>query len=308
MDFCDVMWDSATRDLQSERNELARTAALTDAETVWPLVAGAVDERDLGYRLQLADNALRTIATRRGYEQDSLRDDLVTRWRLLAESRAMVAPTAAPTAEAWEAAMDRAITRLATKAARENPRVPMHVCLSLAAEAVRKIADASPLAWESWGHVADGPFTQRMKNWQPPSLKTPPELGGKGEIPTLKAPPRTPPRVTPEFSHAPEVHTPVPNPGERPAPPSFSDRSSVDDAMHGPVGTTSPSFSDTSDTHTSPGAAGTTPSTTFSDTGGPDSPPPPAAAPAVGGFSNPAPTHIAPRPPSGPPSMPTFSG
>lgn len=311
----DLMWDNAGRDLEAERLELARTAALSDAEPgVWPLVAAAVDERDLGHRLALAASALQTIAEQRGYTVQALTEDMTARWRLLAEANALQAPVrqaALQRTAAQENALDLAISKLAGKAAAENPLMPMNECMRLAAEAVTKVADASPLAWESWGHVADGPLTHRIKTWQPPKLPSPGAedgLGGGSSAPTSM--PHKPPRLdlTPSFSDAPGTDTPLSNRGERPGPSPFSHGPGHDTPLSDPAGTAMPSFSDPDTSvvpHAAPGAAAPA---TFSDTppthlspAGPD-------GPAAGGFSDSATPHIAPPRPAGPPSMPTFSG
>lgn len=176
MDFtADLMWDGATRDHDAESLEIARTAALLDADAmVGPLVFQASDAGDLGHRLALAEPHLQAIAERRGYPAEELTADLTRRWQLLASARATQAQQAAASRKvtaAQEAAMDQAVARLAAMAARENPLVPMTECLRLATEAVQKHADAFPLAYESWGGTGDGPFTDRAKHWKPPSMK-----------------------------------------------------------------------------------------------------------------------------------------
>lgn len=176
MDFtADLMWDGATRDHDAESLELARTAALLDADAlVGPLVFQASDANDLGHRLALAEPHLQAIAERRGYPAEELTADLTRRWQLLASARATQAQQAAASRKvtaAQEAAMDQAVASLAALAARENPLVPMAECLRLATEAVQKHADAFPLAYESWGGTGDGPFTDRAKHWKPPSMK-----------------------------------------------------------------------------------------------------------------------------------------
>ncbi|MFD8648652.1 hypothetical protein [Streptomyces mirabilis] len=176
MDFtADLMWDGATRDHDAESLELARTAALLDADAlVGPLVFQASDANDLGHRLALVEPHLQAIAEQRGYPADELTADLTRRWSLLASARATQAQQAAASRQvtaAQEAAMDQAVAGLAALAARENPLVPMSECLRLATEAVQKHADAFPLAYESWGGTGDGPFVDRAKHWKPPSMK-----------------------------------------------------------------------------------------------------------------------------------------
>jgi hypothetical protein len=176
MDFtADLMWDGATRDHDAESLELARTAALLDADAmVGPLVFQASDAGDLGHRLALAEPHLQAIAERRGYPAEELTADLTRRWQLLASARTAQAQQAAASRKvtaAQEAAMDQAVASLAAMAARENPLVPMSECLRLATEAVQKHADAFPLAYESWGGTGDGPFMDRAKHWKPPSMK-----------------------------------------------------------------------------------------------------------------------------------------
>ncbi|MEU6362135.1 hypothetical protein [Streptomyces albidoflavus] len=181
MDYSSLYWDEATRDLDGERAELARTAALSDAETMLgSLVFQARSAEDLGHRLALAEPHLEAIAQRRGYPAAELAEDLTRRWQLLHTARAAKeAEDAARTAEertvtaAQEQRMDAAVAQLAAHAARANPEVPMAECLRLATEAVRKHADAYPLAYESWGGAADGPFTDRAKHWKPPGAKAP---------------------------------------------------------------------------------------------------------------------------------------
>ncbi|MGW9067936.1 hypothetical protein ACWGQT_00590 [Streptomyces yangpuensis] len=171
------LWDETGRDIEAERLELARTAALTDADrTLGALVFPAVNTADLSHRLALVEPQLQAIAQRRAYPIASLEADLVRRWELFSEAR-----SAADTAElravaarqvtaGQEAQMDAAVARLAAVAARENPEVPMAECLRVASEAVRKHADAYPLAYESWGGTGDGPITDRAKKWRPPGM------------------------------------------------------------------------------------------------------------------------------------------
>ncbi|WP_428957909.1 hypothetical protein [Streptomyces sp. cg35] len=176
--MADLMWDEATRDQVAEQAELARTAALTDAEQMLgPLVFQAASSEDLGHRMALADGHLQAIAARRGYPADRLAADLTRRWSLLHEARTASAAKQQHAVReqrtvtaAQEAQMDAAVASLAARAARENPSAPMSECLRMASEAVTKLADAFPLAYESWGGTADGPFTDRAKHWQPPKL------------------------------------------------------------------------------------------------------------------------------------------
>lgn len=303
----DLMWDGAGRDLVAERAEMARTAALSDAEGLWPLVAAAQDEQDLQHRLAVAEQSLITIAARRGYSVEELQDDLTARWRLLAEARATVRPAAASSTAQAEQAMDRAVARLAVRAARENPHIPMRECLGLAAEAVRKAADAAPLAWESWGHVADGPFTQRVKHWTPPSLPGSKPGGSAAPELSLEPPKRPSPQVTPTFSHEPGTDRPIPNRGERPAPAPFTHTQDVDTAIGTPRGTAPATFSDTAPAAATAPNPGPAAPATFSDSPATHSPAAPAG-PAASGFSDTHAPHITPPRPAGPPSMPIFSG
>ncbi|MDQ1041562.1 hypothetical protein QFZ75_008064 [Streptomyces sp. V3I8] len=185
MDFtADLMWDGASRDHEAETLELARTAALNDADKlVGPLVFQAANDVDLGHRLALAEPHLNAISSFRGYPVADLEEDLKRRWALLAESRAGQAKQAAVTRQvtaAQEQFMDQAVSRLAAMAAKDNPLVPMRECLRLATEAVQKHADAFPLAYESWGGTADGPITDRAKHWKPPGMKG--AGGGAGAV------------------------------------------------------------------------------------------------------------------------------
>jgi hypothetical protein len=175
MDTASLMWDETGRDLDHEQRELARTAALNDAErTVGQFVYLAADNADLGHRLALAEPHLQAIAATRGYTVDELTGDLTERWQILSTARTAAAQKSAAVRRvtaAQEQAMDAVAARLAAVAARENPAVPMVECLRLATEAVRVHADAYPLAYESWGGAADGPFTDRAKHWKPPGMK-----------------------------------------------------------------------------------------------------------------------------------------
>jgi hypothetical protein len=167
MDIGSLMWDETGRNLDEEQRDLARTAALTDAEmTVGQFVYLAVDTADLGHRMALAEPQLQAIATRRGYPMQNLTKDLGRRWQMLTQARTATVAARRVTA-AQERAMDVMVARLAAVAAKDNPAVPMQECLRLATEAVRKHADAYPLAYESWGGTHDGPITQRVKNFQP---------------------------------------------------------------------------------------------------------------------------------------------
>lgn len=177
LDMGELMWDEAVRDRTAEQAELARTAALTDAERmVWPLLSRAGDERDLEHRLALADRQLQAIAGHRGYALEELQADLSRRWQLLAEARSAVQaaePTVEEVARQQQAYLG-AVARLTAQAAADNPALPYAQCQQLAEEAVRKQADAFPLAYESWGYGGDGPFTDRAKNWQPGKMPTKP--------------------------------------------------------------------------------------------------------------------------------------
>ncbi|MGW7100425.1 hypothetical protein [Streptomyces sp. NPDC054838] len=184
MDFTSLLWDETSRDVEAERMELARTAALADADTMLgALVFQATDTEDLSHRLALAEPHLQSIAQQRGYPMADLGADIVRRWELLHEARRVAGVAQARTAArrkvtaAQEALMDSAVARLAAHAARENPMVPMAECLRIASEAVRRHADAYPLAYESWGGTHDGPITDRVKKWQPPGLGGKPQSG-----------------------------------------------------------------------------------------------------------------------------------
>lgn len=220
MDMGALMWEEAVRDQQAESAELARTAALTDADTlVWPLVARAADESDLRHRLALAETHLQAIASRRGYTPEQLREDLVRRWSLLAEAKASAGPSTQEV-EAQQRGYLSAVARLTVRAAADNPALPVAECQKLAEEAIAKQADAYPLAYESWGGTGDGPFTNRVKNFSPdqklpkpkdsatpsgpgsegtgpegPATSTPPTPGGTGgpEAAPVQAPNGTTP-------------------------------------------------------------------------------------------------------------------
>lgn len=181
MDMGSLMWEDATRDQEAERAELSRTAALTEAEqAVWPLLALAGDRGDLDHRLALAQDRIASIASRRGYDGQHLRADMVRRWELLDEAR-QADFKRQRTAAFQRDARTRAEAQLTARAALDNPGVPLAECQRLAAEAVTKEADAYPLAYESWGSVPDGPFTHRVKNWAPDEMakkpNQPPEPG-----------------------------------------------------------------------------------------------------------------------------------
>lgn len=174
MDIASLMWDETGRDLDAERSELARTAALDDAERlVGQFVYQAGSDVDLVNRLALAEPQLQSIAAHRGYPLPELTGDLARRWQLMSQARTAAVRKSASLRKvtaAQEQAMDDVAAGLAAVAARENPGVPMAECLKLAAEAVRKHADAYPLAYESWGGASDGPFTDRAKHWKPPGM------------------------------------------------------------------------------------------------------------------------------------------
>ncbi|MFE6000268.1 hypothetical protein ACFQ6C_25965 [Streptomyces sp. NPDC056454] len=174
MDFTSLLWEETGRDIDAERTELARTAALTDASAlVGPLLFQAASQEDFGHRLALVQPHLRAISAKRGYPVEELAGDLTQRYELLREAdqgrQEKQAERRAVTA-AQEAHMDAHVAQLAARAARENPQVPMSECLRLATEAVKKHADAYPLAYESWGGTGDGPITERAKNFTPPAL------------------------------------------------------------------------------------------------------------------------------------------
>jgi hypothetical protein len=174
MDIASLMWDETGRDFDHERRELARTAALADAEReVGQFIYQATDRTDLLNRLALADTNLDGVAVLRGYPLQDLHADLAERWQLLAQARTATAQKTAARRQvtaAQEQVMDAVAARLAAVAARQNPAVPMVECLKLATEAVRKHADAYPLAYESWGGTHDGPITDRAKNFTPGQL------------------------------------------------------------------------------------------------------------------------------------------
>jgi hypothetical protein len=174
MDIASLMWDETGRDIDHEQRELARTAALNDAERlVGQFLYQAASDADLTNRLALADERLQAVASVRGYPMQDLTGDLKERWRLLSQARTATAQKTAAVRQvtaAQERAMDAVAARLAAVAARQNPSVPMSECLKLAVEAVRKHADAYPLAYESWGGTADGPITNRVKNFTPGNL------------------------------------------------------------------------------------------------------------------------------------------
>lgn len=171
MDTSSLMWDETGRDYDAERRELSRTAALADAERlVGQFVYQATSDVDLDNRFALAQEQLRAVAVGRGYPLQYLHADLTERWQLLAQARTAAEQKTAARRQvtaAAEQAMDAVAARLAAVAARQNPDVPMVECLKLASEAVRKHADAYPLAYESWGGTHDGPVTDRVKNFTP---------------------------------------------------------------------------------------------------------------------------------------------
>lgn len=177
MDIASLMWDETGRDYDGERREMSRTAALADAERlVGEFVYRADSGADLTNRLALAQDQLRAVAVAREYPLQYLTADLTQRWQLLSTARAAAEQQKAASrtvTAVQERAMDAVTARLAALAARENPAVPMAECLKLASEAVRKHADAYPLAYESWGGTGDGPFTDRAKHWQPPKMPKP---------------------------------------------------------------------------------------------------------------------------------------
>jgi hypothetical protein len=174
MDIASLMWDETGRDYDHERSELSRTAALADVDRlVGEFVYRADNDVDLLHRLALAEPQLQAVASMRGYPMEELTGDIKQRWQLLSTARTAAAQKTAAARQvtaAQEMAMDAIAARLAAVAARENPDVPMAECLKLASEAVKKHADAYPLAYESWGGAADGPFTDRAKHWKPPGL------------------------------------------------------------------------------------------------------------------------------------------
>jgi hypothetical protein len=174
MDTASLMWDETGRDYDHERRELARTAALNDAERlVGQYLYQATSDVDLVNRLALADARLQAVASTRGYPLQDLTGDLTERWQLLFQARAARRQKEAAQRKvtaAAEEAMDAVTASLAAVAAQQNPGVPMVECLRLATEAVRKHADAYPLAYESFGGSHDGPITDRAKNFTPGQL------------------------------------------------------------------------------------------------------------------------------------------
>lgn len=174
MDIASLMWDETGRDYEHEKQEMARTAALADAESlVGPFVYQAANDVDLINRLALADSQLQAVSSLRSYPRQELEKDLTARWQLLSQARTAAAQKTSAVRQVTavaEQAMDQVAARLAAVAARQNPDVPMVECLKLAAEAVRRHADAYPLAYESWGGTHDGPITQRVKNFTPDKL------------------------------------------------------------------------------------------------------------------------------------------
>jgi hypothetical protein len=206
MDMSSLLWDETGRSVEAERLELARTAALNDIRALaGALVFQAADETDLGHRLALAEPHLQAVANRRGYPAEQLADDLRTQWALLAQTRAATVQrqaTQRKVTAAQEQAMDAAVARLAARAARENPTVPVGECLRMATEAVAKHADAYPLAYESWGGTADGPFTDRAKNWKPKGM---PGVKSDAGPAAAAAPSAATPPSSPAAAAAPDV-------------------------------------------------------------------------------------------------------
>lgn len=177
MDIASLMWDETGRDLDHEQRELARTAALADAERmVGQFLYQSANHVDLTNRLALADSQLQAVASTRGYPLEDLTGDLTERWQLLAYAREEHRQRVVASAQklrattAAEQVMDAVAASLAAVAARQNPGVPMVECLRLATEAVQKHADAYPLAYESYGAGHDGPITNRVKNFTPGEL------------------------------------------------------------------------------------------------------------------------------------------
>lgn len=192
--FASQMWDEVSRDMDAERAELSRTAALADSEKMlWPLVSGAENATDLGHRLALAENTIALIAARRGYPAQDLHEDLTRQWKILAEARAAAAPKPDPAVQRHEAQLRargeqmnaqaylKAVSTLTSRAAADNPGVPLAQCQALAEEALSKQANAFPLSYESWGHVPDGPITHGVKSWTPDKLKMKPKDKDPGD-------------------------------------------------------------------------------------------------------------------------------
>ncbi|MFE0490246.1 hypothetical protein [Streptomyces griseoaurantiacus] len=186
MDIAYLMWEETGRNAENERQELARVAALNDIEKLaGELVYRAENTVDLENRLALAEPHLQAVASLRGYPVEDLVDDLKRRWKLLSTAKAEAARKTASRRKVTAAAeqrMDQAVVHLAALAAKDNPQVPMAECLRLATEAVRKHADAYPLAYESWNGTGDGPITDRIKHWSPGSMPKPQGGSGAGAV------------------------------------------------------------------------------------------------------------------------------
>lgn len=217
--FTDLMWDSAGRDLEGEQRELARTAAMADAEaTVWPMLALAKTELELGHRMALSEEALQRVAERRGVGVEELQEVLERRWRLLAEARALAAPQVPIAVEAAaepevdpeaELALANAVARMAATAAAENPHLPMEACLKLAeAAAARHVTAAFPLSYESWGHVVNGPIMDRIKSWKPSGVPKWLQRGGESAAPAAPSAPAAPAQTLPSQSEVGHVQAP----------------------------------------------------------------------------------------------------
>lgn len=219
-DFADLMWSNAGRDLGEEQQERARTAALHDAQAaVWPLIAQASTEAEMGHRLALARHHLQAVADQRGYGREALEADLVRRWKILAEARAAAAPAAAASGVQEEDEEDGdpvralAVARMAATAAAENPGLPFAACLELAEAAADRhltVEAAYPLAYDNWSHVVNGPLMERLKSWKPKSV--PSWLRGRS---TPQAPAAAPAPSAPAAPAAPAA-SPVPKPSEHP--------------------------------------------------------------------------------------------
>ncbi|GAA1978431.1 hypothetical protein [Kitasatospora viridis] len=309
--FADMMWNNAARDLEAEQEQLARSAALQDVEvSVWPLLSAAVDERDALHRLALAAEPLRRAAAQRGYPVEALEQDLVRRWKLLSEARAASVP---PPVRQDDSARVAAVAKLAARAAADNPGLPLARCLELAeaaAEQHAKMATAYPLAYENFGNVADGPFTDRAKHWKPSMDQLPgtPSAGGGSAAPSAGGGGTGGGGPSPAvFSDAPKPDTPVQPSGPASAP-SFSDLPGADSAPRSTGPAPQVSFEDGMSQPSGPVQLHlpTDPEATFSHPES-QSPVAPPSAPAAGpGFSHQAPPHV-PRPrPAGPPELPLF--
>ncbi len=198
-----LMWDHAIADVEAEQRELARTAALTDAEALWPLLQAAADSTDLEHRLALSSERLSAIAQRRGYPLQDLHEDLQSRFELLAEARARREQQHTGARQEQQAREDndarwaQVIGVMASRAAADNPLLPLDQCIDLATQAAREhlmVTADGPLDYSSWNNVPDGPFTQRAKDWSPsdPTGSSQGQGGGDPDTPSGEAPASVP--------------------------------------------------------------------------------------------------------------------